>query len=429
MLGNPLGKIGEPPTKAITKGFTVGKAKKQRPKRKIKITDVEESTKQLPPPPEEHAFELNMEKRLQQLLGQSEQLSPEELQYYSRQIMLEGIGYKGQLALKNAQICVVGMGGLGSIIATQLTAMGVGHLRLVDRDVVEASNLQRQHLYSFDVIGFPKVEAAVDRLKRLNPYVELDAFPRAFNEHSADELLAGASVVVDGLDNMNTRYAVNRACIKLGIPYVFGSAISTFGNASTIIPRDTPCLECFYGKLDDSVLPTCGTIGVHPSIISIVASIETAETVKLLLGQPPSLANKLFYGDVSTIRFEEIELARVDSCPVCGRRAKTKPPMLKPALVEEGCGRNNRRVFVITPKENLNLNLRTLTRTLQNSGAQFKVKGRLGVTFKTVEGLLVSVLQSGIMVMEGAASQDGALSYYETLVVDRMQIPWSRIRW
>jgi adenylyltransferase/sulfurtransferase len=406
--------------------LTVGRAKQKRTEPK---TEVEEYLEQLPPPPAEHAFELKMEKRLQRLLAQSEELSAEELRYYSRQIMLDRIGYDGQLNLKKAKVCVVGLGGLGSVIATQLTAMGVGHLRLIDRDVVEASNLQRQHLYSFDVIGVPKVEAAMERLQRLNPYVQLEPLPRSLNEHNADELLTGVDVVVDGLDNMTTRYAVNRACVKLEKPYVFGSAISTYGNASTILPGDTPCLECFYGRLDDSVLPSCATIGVHPSIINVVASIETAETVKLLLGRTPSLVNKLFYGDISTMRFEEIDVARVERCPVCGEHPKTRPRPLKQPLVEEGCGRNNRRVFMITPKENLNLKMGTIVPLLQNEGLQLTVKAQLGVSFATKDGLLASILRSGVMIIEGAASEEDALSFYRELVVHKIGISWSRIRW
>jgi hypothetical protein len=188
-------------------------------------------------------------------------------------------------------------------------------------------------------------------------------------------------------------------------------------------------LECFYGKLDDSVLPSCGTIGVHPSIINIVASIETAETVKLLLGQTPSLVNKLFYGDISTMRFEEIDVTRVEHCPVCGEQPTTRPTPLKHALVEEGCGRNNRRVFMITPRENLNLKMGTVVPLLQSEGLQLTVKAQLGVSFATKDGLLASILRSGVMVIEGAANEEDALSFYRELIVHKIGIPWSRIRW
>ncbi|UCG36885.1 MAG: ThiF family adenylyltransferase, partial [Candidatus Bathyarchaeota archaeon] len=149
------------------------------------IINENEGSEQLPSPPPEHTEELKMEKRLKHILEQMKKLSPEELQYYSRQIMLDEVGYEGQSKLKKAKICIVGLGGLGSIIATQLAAAGVGHLRLVDRDIVEESNLQRQHLYSFDFLGYPKVEAAIERLKRVNPYIELEPLPLSFNAHNA----------------------------------------------------------------------------------------------------------------------------------------------------------------------------------------------------------------------------------------------------
>jgi len=391
-------------------------------------TDIEEYLKQLPPPPEEHTHELKMEKRLKRILEEhNEKLSDGELQFYSRQIMLNEIGYKGQQKLKKANVCIVGLGGLGSTIATQLTAMGVGHLRLVDRDMVEESNLQRQHLYSFDLIGFPKVEAAVKKLERLNPYVKFEPLPLSLDENNADEILNGIDVAVDGLDNMNTRYAVNRACVRLRIPYVFGSAISTFGNTSTIIPHKTACLECFYGKLNDSSLPICGTVGVHPSVLGIVASIEVAETVKILLGKQPSLKNKLLYYDVDSMRFEEIEVARAETCPVCGSKPKVNPTPLKHALIEEGCGRNNKRVFVVVPKENLNLEIKKLVGLLKREGAQFSVEAKFGITFRAKEGILVSILKSGVMIIEGTNSKEETLDFYKKTVSGKMKISWSRI--
>ncbi len=408
--------------------FNMVKIEKRR-KSRANCSDMEEYLKQLPSPPEEHAHELEMEKRLKRILEQYERLSDREQRFYSRQIMLDDIGYEGQLRLKKAKVCIVGLGGLGSTIVTQLAAMGVGHLTLVDRDVVEESNLQRQHLYNFDVIGFPKVEAAVKKLARLNPYVKYEPLPISFSEHNAEEVLKGVDVVIDGLDNMNTRYSVNRICAKLGIPYVFGSAISTYGNASTIVPHETACLECFYGKLDDSFLPSCGTIGVHPSVISIIASIEVAETVKILLGKQPSLKNKLLYCDVGSMRFEEIEVVRVESCPVCGSRPKTSPPSLKHVLIEEECARNNRRVFIAIPKETLNLKMNKLVRILKKEGVQLNVEAKFGVTFTTKNKIFASILKSGIMIVEGTQNEKEALIFYKRIVAEKMGMPWSRIRY
>jgi adenylyltransferase/sulfurtransferase len=244
---------------------------------------------------------------------------------------------------------------------------------------------------------------------------------------NADEILRGMDVVVDGLDNMNTRYAVNRACVKRIIPYVFGSAISTYGNASTIIPQDTACLECFYGRLDDNRLPTCGTLGVHPSVIGVIASIEVAEVVKILLGKQPNLKNKLLYCDVGLIRFEEIKVARVESCPVCGQKPKGSPTTLKHPLIQEGCSRNNKRVFTMIPKENLNLKIKKLTRILEKSHAQIKVEAKLGVTFETKKGVIATILKSGIMIIEGTNNKKETFDFYEKIIVDNLGIVPSRI--
>ncbi|MDP2899924.1 MAG: HesA/MoeB/ThiF family protein, partial [Candidatus Bathyarchaeota archaeon] len=167
-------------------------------------------------------------------------LSPDELAYYSRQLVLSEIGLKGQRRLKKARVLVAGVGGLGCQITVQLASMGVGYIRLADRDVVEMSNLQMQHLYGFDVIGYPKVEAAEMRLHKVNPFIDIEAVPASVNNRTASRLAEGVDLVVDGLDRLAPRRALNRACVGLGIPYVYGSVITHVGNVSTIIPGETP---------------------------------------------------------------------------------------------------------------------------------------------------------------------------------------------
>lgn len=342
------------------------------------------------------------------------ELSEEEFERYSRQIILKYIGYEGQLKLKNSRVCVAGLGGLGSIIAYQLTAMGFGNIRLVDRDVVERSNLHRQYLYDVDSIGLPKVEVAYEKLKKLNPNVKLEPLPVSVNEFSAEEVLKDVDLVIDGFDRISPRYAVNRACVRLDIPYIFGAALETYGNVSTIIPGKTPCLECIFPNLDDRRLPTCSTVGVHPSLLSIIASIEVSEAVNLVLGSP-KLAGKLLYFDLADYTIVDVNVSKVSDCPVCsGRTGKGKIVSDKDVIVEEVCGRMGLPTYIISPKTIKNLDILHARVNLENSGAKIVANGKFGLTF-TVNDLYVSVLKSGVMVIVGAKSVSEAEELYGRL--------------
>ena len=343
--------------------------------------------------------------------------SDEELEYYSRQIVLEEIGLAGQKRLKGARVCVVGVGGLGSPVTIQLASIGVGHIRIVDRDVVELSNLQRQHIYGIDKVGYPKVEAATERLKLLNPFIEIEPVPMSLNPGNAERLIAGVDLVVDCLDSMSARYSLNRACVKLGVPYIHGAVITHIGNASTIIPGETACLECFQGNVDDDALPTCAVAGVHPSIISIIASIQVSEAVRLLLGKPPNLADKILFCDLEDLSFEEIALSRAEACPVCGSGSRSEPAAIKHDPVQEICGREGRRVFVFAPDEDQDINLTSLNSRLRDLGYTPSVEATLGTTFSKgpVKG---SVLKSGVAILEGVDGVDEAKLLHESLLRD-----------
>ena len=245
-------------------------------------------------------------------------LTPEEKEYYARQIVMKGFGEESQRRLVNSKVCVVGLGGLGSPITTQLAAMGVGHLRIVDFDTVDITNLHRQHLYSSKRVGEPKAKVAAERLRALNPYVTIEPIEERITEENADRIVEGMDLVVDALDAMAPRYAVNRACVKKGIPFIHGGVITEIGTATTIIPGETPCLECFKGNIDDSKLPSNASLGIHPSIINIIASIQTSEAVKILTGRTPSLAGKLLFFELPDLSMEFIKISRLDTCPVCG---------------------------------------------------------------------------------------------------------------
>lgn len=356
-----------------------------------------------------------------------EELSEQELEFYSRQIVLSDLGYRGQLKLKGSRVCVMGLGGLGCIVATKLAGMGVGFLRLVDRDVVELSNLQRQHLYSVGFIGYPKVEVAADRLRGLNPNIEIEPMPLSINVDSVEGMVKGMDVVVDGLDNMRARYAINRACVKLKTPYVFGAVLRTYGVVSTIIPGETPCLECFYGGLEDDALPTISVVGVHPSVISIVAGVEVAEVVNILIGRGPRLRGRLLYCDLDYMSFDDMHVHRREECPVCGSKPSSLPHPLGRVLIEETCRRGGRMVFIINPRENLELRVEDLIRLLELRKVRVKVRARLGTTFDYNQKVSLSILKSGVMIVEGADDRGQALKIYEEIIVDGLGFPWTKI--
>ena len=354
-------------------------------------------------------------------------LSDEELEFYSRQIVLKEIGFNGQLKLRNARACIVGLGGLGSPIALQLAAMGVGHIRLIERDVVELSNLHRQHLYNVKFLGYPKVEAAANRLRELNPNIEIEPLPLSLNANNVLDLIRDMDVVVDGLDHMAPRYALNRACQKGEVPYVFGGAIMTCGNVSTIIPGKTPCLECFQGNVSDENLPACAVVGIHPSILNITASVEVSEAVRIILGEEPHLASKLFYCDIENMQFEKIELSKAENCPVCGSKPSGPPMPLEQKLVSEVCGRKGKRAFVITPRRDLELRMNRLYLHLKDKGFEIKVKANLGITFSYNSKATASILKSGVMIIDGVNSESEAYDFYKKIIVSGLKTHLSRI--
>lgn len=328
------------------------------------------------------------------------ELTDEELETYSRQIVLADIGYDGQLKLRNARVCLVGVGGLGSPVALKLVGMGVGFLRVVDRDIVSRSDLHRQYLYDVDAIGMPKVEVLFQKLSRLNPDVTLDPVPESLNSINAEELLAGMDVIIDGLDRPEPRYIVNRTCNRLKIPYVFGAAIEAFGNVSTILPGQTFCLECFMSGLQDEDLPACGVVGVHPSVLGIISSVQVSEAVRVLTGRPPKLFNKLLYVDLREFEFNILDIPMLESCKVCGTKPDGAPQKIKDRFFEETCARDGRRNFVVSPKKRLDIDMTRLATMIEKQGMEIKTSGRLGITFEKSDKITACILKSGIMIAQ-----------------------------
>jgi adenylyltransferase/sulfurtransferase len=353
----------------------------------------------------------------------AQELLDTELETYARQVVLEDIGYDGQLKLRNAKACIVGMGGLGSSIAPILVGMGIGYVRIVDRDIVSRSDLHRQHLYDRDSIGKPKVEVALQKLNSLNPDVTVDPFPESLNSTNVHALISGVDVVLDGLDSPETRYLINRTCNELNIPYIFGAAIEALGNVSTIIPRKTLCLECFMAGLKDDDLPKCGVVGVHPSVLGIVTAVQASEAVRIIIGQEPKLLNKLLYIDLGGMNFHTMTLASLEDCPICSVSTNGSPQPLVDKLFEETCARDGRRNFIISPKKRIEINLEKLRSVLNDKGFRVKTDGVFGITFDQHDDLTISILKSGTMIVQVPPNlrdhpKEEVLETYESILVD-----------
>jgi adenylyltransferase/sulfurtransferase len=350
-------------------------------------------------------------------------LKNEDLQRYSRQIMLDEIGFVGLEKLRKAKVCVVGVGGIGNPVVTQLTAMGIGKLKIVDRDIIEISNLHRQHLYTEEDIGKVKVEAAKARLEQINSSVQIEALPNSVTKYTAENIVKGFDIVVDALDSIDARYALNDACIKLNIPLIYAGALGMLGSICTIIPNKTACLRCIFPALAEDDMPTCSTEGVHPSILYLVGGIQVSEVVKIILGERPTLENKLLYIDLNDLSLEKVPVFRQAECPSCGTKRKDNDQLeIKQLIIEELCGRDRgKRTYTVTPAENsINLNLNGIEKSADRLGYRIKTKGELGLTVisSNSDNLSISFMTSGAATIVGAKSEEEALSIYKSFVDD-----------
>jgi len=343
------------------------------------------------------------------------ELSSKELDRYSRQVMLEEIGYQGQLKLRNAKVCVVGVGGLGNPITTRLVAMGVGKIRIVDRDVIELSNLHRQTMFNEDDVGQIKVEVAAKKLQKLNSDVEIEALPISVNDYNVLDVVEGCDIVIDALDSVNARYSLNKACIKKNIPFVTGAAVGVSGQVFTIIPNQSACYHCMFPALDEDSMPTCSIEGVHPSILSIIGGIEVSEAVKIISGKKPNLANRILHVDLENLDFVYTKTFKVDECPVCGS-GKLKVTPKEELIIEELCGRNRgKRTFSITPTSTFDLDTQKVTSIAQENGFLVDNQGKLGLSMRTND-LSVSFMKRGSAVIVGTKDEQEAVSLYKNLL-------------
>jgi len=262
-------------------------------------------------------------------------LSNEEVLRYSRHLIMPEVGMEGQLKLKAAKVLCIGAGGLGSPLAMYLAAAGVGTMGIVDFDVVDFTNLQRQIIHSTDDVGRKKLDSAEETIKGINPFVEVRKFETRLTSENALGIFREFDIVVDGTDNFPTRYLVNDACVLTGKPNVYGSIFRFEGQASVLATKDGPCYRCWYPEPPPpGLVPSCaegGVLGILPGLVGV---IQATETVKLILGKGEPLIGRVLLVDALGMNFRQLKLKKNPECPVCG----THPTITRLIDYQQFCG-------------------------------------------------------------------------------------------
>ena len=321
------------------------------------------------------------------------------LERYSRQMLLPGWGEEGQRLLAEKTVTVVGCGALGSHIASHLVRAGVGRLILADRDFVEWHNLPRQALYSeADAeAGVPKAVAAARRLRQINSQIEIEEHVIDVSADTVEELIEGSDLVLDGADNFEVRYLINEACVKHGIPWVYGGVLGTYGLVAPIMPGETPCLRCLLGPMPPpGAIPTCETAGVLGAVVATIAALEATEGLKVLLERDDEVLRSLAMIDVWKGDMERVETHKgMASCPVCdeGRYELLEAELGSAAVVL--CGR---MAVQVTPRPARTLDLGLLAERLAGSGI---VRANEYLLRLEVEGVQLTVFADGRTIVKG----------------------------
>jgi molybdopterin/thiamine biosynthesis adenylyltransferase len=329
-------------------------------------------------------------------------------EFYSRQVVLEELGRKGQRKLGQSKVAIIGLGGLGTVSSLYLALAGVGHLRLVDQDTVELGNLHRQVLYSMDDLDYPKVEASAKRLERVNPLVKTEPIPENVNTNNVKKILSGMDCVVDGLDNMYTRYLVNRACAELRIPYVFGAAIGIEGNLSVFDPPKTPCLECVFPNIENSHLLTCEVRGVLGPTPGIIGTMQAMETVKVLTGMGTTLKGKLMICDFSDMYFTTINISKRLNCPACQHTVGSAGRKEKLVWL---CGRKTAN---INPEGPWRISFNEACESIKRL-FKVRMKSQFAIVFD-YESFEISLFNGGRMLIKNVDDEKSAMTVYRHIM-------------
>jgi len=293
------------------------------------------------------------------------------LNRYNRQVLLPFIGEEGQKKICASTAVVAGCGALGTVIANVLARAGVGNLRIIDRDFIEESNLQRQVLFDEQDCreNLPKAAAAERKIKQINSTINVTGIVADINPANIEELIKGADVVVDGADNFETRFVLNDACVKHGIPWVYGAAVGSVGMSMTVIPGTTPCLRCIFETAPPpGMTPTCDTAGVLGAVTGLIGNFEAAEALKILAGKPESINKKLLSIDMWSGELHQFKIAKakeIANCPTCKQRNFEFLEGQGASTTTGLCGRN---AVQINPRNGSKLDLQAMATQLGGTG-------------------------------------------------------------
>lgn len=327
---------------------------------------------------------------------------------YRRQRILPEIGETGQRALSNSHVVVIGVGAVGGVSADLLVRAGVGHLRLVDRDVVELVNLQRQTLYSEEDLDCPKVEAAAARLRAINRSIEIEPVAKDLHAANVSGILRGTDLIVDGTDNLGTRYLLNEATLDAHLPFVYAGAVGTSGMVFAIRSPDTACFRCLSPTPPaPGAPPTCETAGILNATSALVGSVQAAESLRLLLGERPS--GDLLVVDAWRPEIQRIHVARRQGCPTCVGGEREFLGAKRTQVLASLCGGDTISLDPIRG----DVDLETLGRRLGRIGVVHRAGG---VLVADVEGHHLTVFPDGRALIRGVADETGARSVYAKYV-------------
>ena len=336
-------------------------------------------------------------------------LTEKQRERYSRLLSLKNIGEDKMKAIMGTTVTVVGAGGLGSPALRLLTAVGFGKVRIIDRDIVELSNIQRQTIYNTEDIGKPKAEVAVANLALMNPEVDFEAYSVSLQEDNAIELLQGSDIILDGLDSFAARRVVNKASLKLEVPYIFAGAVEYYANLSTFIPHETACFNCIMGDAKDNPENSCANVGVTPTLLSLASAIEVNEAIFIATGRKPQLANRLLTIDSESLSFETFDISRSNTCSVCSGSIIIDDKK-KELHVTHLCSQS----FNITPPSLKTMNLEKMANILSRTYS-VKLVGK-SLIIKTSEDEKVTLMTSGNAIVKGVNTAGDAIELYQTIM-------------